>query len=92
MTSLHELIIYVILILPISTLFVNQSISNKVLFFLSMLALAWILIKRLTRKSLLMLSILVFEFFISLEIGGTLKFYNLNDIFYLPQWVMLCMY
>lgn len=92
MTSLHELIIYVILILPISTLFVSQSISNKVLFFLSMLALAWILIKRLTRKSLLMLSILVFEFFISLEIGGTLKFYNLNDIFYLPQWVMLCMY
>lgn len=92
MVSLHELIIYVILILPVSTLFVNQSISNKILFFFSMLALVCILLRRITKKNLLLLCLLAFEFFVSLGISGTLKFYNMNDIFYLPQWVLLCLY
>ncbi len=92
MTSLHGVIMYVIFILPISTLFVNQSISNKVLFVLSMLALILVLVRRLTKKNFRLLIILIIEFLISLEISGTLSFYNMNDIFYLPQWVLLCMY
>ena len=92
MVSLHEVILYVILMMPVSTLFVNQSVSNKVLFFLSMLALSLVLIRRMTRGALALFFLLIMELAISLGIGGTLSFYNPNDIFYLPQWVLLCTY
>lgn len=92
MASLHEIIMYVVFLLPISTLFVNQSVSNKVLFFVSMFALVVVLLRKLSSKSFWLLLILLAEFFISLVISGSFNFYNLNDIFYLPQWVLLCLY
>lgn len=90
--SINEIILYVITLLPISTLFVNQSITNKILFVLSIVTFAIAILKHMTKRIFFLLSIVVFEFVISIVVTGTLALYNTNDIFYLPLWVLFFLY
>ena len=92
MIKISEIVLYIMLLLPISTLFVNQNISNKVIFAVSIIVFFIMSMKRLKKKELIVLALLAIEFFISIYVTGTVKLYNLNDIFYLPLWFFMLFY
>ena len=78
MIKISEIVLYIMLLLPISTLFVNQNISNKVIFAVSIIVFFIMSMKRLKKKELIVLALLAIEFFISIYVTGTVKLYNLN--------------
>lgn len=92
MVKISEIVLYVILILPISTLFVNQNITNKVIFSISIIIFFFTTVKRLKKKDLFIVTLIAIEFFVSIYVTGTLSLYNLNDIFYLPLWLFMLLY
>ena len=92
MIKIKDIVLYIMLFLPISTLFVNQSITNKLIFAISIVVFFFMTMKNLKRKEFIAIVMLAAEFFISIYITGTLKLYNLNDIFYLPLWFFMLLY
>lgn len=81
MIKISEIVLYIMLVLPISTLFVNQNITNKVIFGISIIVFFFMTMKRLKKKELLPLAVLTIEFFASMYVTESLSLYNFNDIF-----------
>ena len=92
MIKISEIVLYIMLVLPISTLFVNQNITNKVIFGISIIVFFFMTMKRLKKKELLPLAVLTIEFFASMYVTESLSLYNFNDIFYLPLWFFMLLY
>lgn len=89
----HKIITYILVLIPISSLLNNQSISNKIFFGFLIIALSYVILSEgVTIKHTLIITVLVLNFVASLFITKTRTMYNLNDIFYLPLWTMLFLY
>ena len=91
--NIHALIIYLIGALPITTLFVMQDISNKILFLGFIVCFFYTIIReyKIKKRDFILLIVLFFEFFMSYFITPEVPYF-LNDIFYLPLWILLLLY
>lgn len=91
--NIHALIIYLIGLLPITTLFVMQDISNKILFLGFIVCFLYTIIReyKIEKRDFILLIVLLLEFFMSYFITAQMPYF-LNDMFYLPLWILLLLY